>query len=47
VYHVDRGEWAEVEGVIIGLCMVIGDEGCEMVIAVYVEDGDRVQYGVG
>ena len=24
------------------VCMVIGDEGCEVIVVVYVEDGDRV-----
>jgi len=42
VYYVDRGGWAEVEGVIVVVCMVIGDEGCEVVIVVYVEYDDRV-----
>ena len=43
MYHVDRGGWAEVEGVIAVVCMVIDDAGCEVVIVVYVEDGDRVE----
>ena len=44
MYHADRGGWAEVEGVIVVvLCMVIGDEGCEVIIVVYVEDGDWVK----
>ena len=34
MYHVDRGGWAEVEGVIVAVCMVIGDEGCKGVIDV-------------
>ena len=42
MYHVDRGRWAGVEGVILVVCMVIGDEGYEVIIVVYVEDGDRV-----
>jgi len=28
------------------VCMVIGDEGCEVIVVVYVEDGDRVEEGV-
>jgi len=43
VYLVDRRGWSEVEGVIIVVCMVIGDESCEVVIVVYVEYGDRVK----
>ena len=43
MYPVDRGGWSEVEGVIVVVCMVIGDEGCEVVVVVYVEDGDRVK----
>ena len=43
MYHVDRGGWAENEGVIIVVGMVIGDVGCEVVIVVYVEDSDRVE----
>ena len=43
MYHDDRGGWAEVEGVTVVVCMVIGDEGCEVVIFVYVEDDDRVE----
>jgi hypothetical protein len=43
VYHVDRGGWAEVEGVVVVVCMVIGDEGCDVVTVVYVEDGDRLE----
>jgi len=46
VYHVYRRGWAEVEGVIVVVCMVIGDEDCEVVIAVYVEDDDRAEEGV-
>ena len=47
MYPVDRRGWPEVEGVIIAVCMVIGDEGCEVVIFVHVEDGDRVNIGWG
>ncbi len=42
MYPVDRRGWSEVEGGIIVVCMFIGDEDCEVVIVVYVEDGDRV-----
>jgi hypothetical protein len=40
---VDRGGWSEVDGFIVVVCMVIGDEGCEGVVVVYVEDDDRVK----
>ena len=43
VYPGDRKGWTEVAGVIVVVCMVIGDEGCEVVLVVYVEDGDRVK----
>ena len=42
MYPVNRKGWSEVEGVIVVVCMDIGDEGCEVVIVVSVEDGDRV-----
>ncbi len=42
MYLVNRSGWSEVEGVIVVVCMAIGDEGCEVVIVVYIEDGDRV-----
>jgi hypothetical protein len=31
MYNVDRRGWAEVERVIVVVCMVVGDEGCEVV----------------
>ena len=34
MYHVNRGGWSEVEGVVIVVCIVVGDEGCEVVIVV-------------
>jgi hypothetical protein len=43
MYLVDRREWSEVEGVILVICLVVCDEGCEMAVVVYVEDGDRVE----
>ncbi len=43
MYHVSRGGWSEVEKVVIVLCMVVGDERCELVIVVYVEDGGWVE----
>ena len=42
MYLVDRRRWSEVEGVIVVVCMAVGDEGCEVVVVVYVEDGDRL-----
>jgi hypothetical protein len=43
VYSVDRSGWSEVEGVIVVVYVVIGNEGCEVIVIVYVEDGDRVK----
>ena len=43
MYHVARKRWSEVKGVIVLVCMVIGDERCEVGIVVYVKDGDRVK----
>jgi len=43
VYLIDRRGWSQVERVIVVVCMVIGDEGCKVVIVVYVKDGDRVK----
>ena len=36
MYHVDRRGWSEVEGVIVIVCTVVGDEGCKVNIVVYV-----------
>jgi hypothetical protein len=35
--------WSEVEGLIVVVCMVVGDEGCEMGVVMYVKDSDRVK----
>ena len=43
VDHVDRGRGSEVERVIVVVCMVVGNKGCEVVIVVYAEDGDWVE----
>jgi len=40
---VDRGGWPEVEGMIVVVCMIVGDEGCEVGVIVYVKDRDRVK----
>ena len=37
------GGGSESEGVIVVVCIVVGDEGCEVVIVVYVKDGGRVK----
>ena len=42
MYHVGRIGWTEVEGVIMVVCMVVGDEACEVGIVVYIKDRDRV-----
>ena len=43
MYLVECRGWSEVERVIVVVCIVIGDEGCEVAIVVYVEDGDPVK----
>ena len=43
VYYVGCGRWSEFDGVVKIVCMDVGDKGCEVVIVVYVEDGDRVE----
>ena len=43
---VDRGGWPEVEGVIVVVCMVVGDEGFEVGVVVHVKDRDWVKLGV-
>ena len=47
MYLIGRRGWPDVERVIIVVCMVVGDEGCEVGIVVHVKDRDRVVYGVG
>ncbi len=46
MYHVYRGRWSEIEGVEVVVGMVVGDEGCEVGIIVYVKDCDWVEEGV-
>ena len=43
MYLVDRRGWLKVERVIVVVCMVVGDEGCEGGIVVYVKGCDRVK----
>ncbi len=43
MYHVDRGGLSKVEGAIVVVCTVVGDEDCEVGIVVYVKDGDWVK----
>jgi len=40
---VDRGGMPESERVIVLVCMVVGDEDCEVGVVVYVKDRDRVK----
>ena len=40
---VDRRGWPEVEGFIVVVCMVVGDEGWEVGVVMYVKDRDRVK----
>ena len=43
MYLVDGRGWLEVEGVVVLVCVVVRDEGCEVGILVYVEYGDRLE----
>ncbi len=38
MYLVDGGGWSEVESIVVIVCVVVGDEGCEVVIMMYVKD---------
>ncbi len=40
MYLVDGWRWSEVERIIVVVCVVVGDEGYEMRVVVYVEDCD-------
>jgi len=40
---VDRRVWPEVEGVIVVVWIVVGDQGCEVGVVMYVKDRDRVK----
>jgi hypothetical protein len=33
--------WLEVKGIVVVVCVIVRDEGCEVGVLVYVEDGDR------
>ena len=43
MYHGDGRGWLQVEGVVVVVCVVVGNEGCEVGILVYVEYGDRME----
>ncbi len=43
MYHVDGRGWLEVEGVVVVVCVVVRDEGCEVGVLVYVKYGERVE----
>ena len=43
MYPVDRRGWSEAEGVIVEVCMIASDEGCEAFFLVHDDDGDRVK----
>ncbi len=43
MYLADGWGWSEVERIVVVVCVVIGDEGCEMGVVVYVEDCDWVR----
>ncbi len=38
-----EGGRSEVERIVVIVCVVVGDEGCELVIMVYVKDSDWVK----
>ena len=46
VYHFYGRWWLEVEGVVVMIGAIVSDEGSEVGVVVYVEDGDRVKEGV-
>ncbi len=41
--HVDSRGWSEVEGVVVVVCVVVRDKGCEVGVVVYVEYENRVK----
>jgi hypothetical protein len=43
VYLVDGGGWSEVERIVVIVCGVVSDEGCEVVVMMYVKDCDRFE----
>ncbi len=47
MYHVDCWGLSKVEGVVVVVCVLVCDEGCEVRVVVYIEDGDWVKKEVG
>ncbi len=47
MYPIDRWGWSHVDGVIVVVCMIVRDEGCEVRVVVFIEYSDRVEQGVG
>ena len=43
VYHVNSRWCSEIEGVVVVVCVVVRDKGCEVGFVAYVEYGDRVK----
>ena len=43
MYHVYGKGWLAVEGVVVIVCVIVRDEGCEVGVVVYVEYGDGVE----
>ena len=41
--HVDIRGWSEVKGVVVVVCVVVRDNGCEVGVVVCVEYGDPVK----
>ena len=43
MYLGDGWGWSEVERIIVVICVVVRDEGCEVGVIMYVENGDWVK----
>ncbi len=43
MYLVDGWRWSEVERIVVVVCVVVSDEGCEMGVMMYVKDCDRAR----
>ena len=42
MYLVYSRGWLEVEGIVVVVCVVVRDEGCEVIVMMYVEYGAGV-----
>ncbi len=43
MYLGDGRGWLEIEGVVIVVCVIVCDKGCEVGVMMYAENGDRVE----